>query len=89
MYLVTSSMKMESIEFNGSPKPESSGRLHTSAASVAVLPEATDVEIEIAVNDLKVDVYRSSGPGGQSVNTTDSAVRITHLPDRLGGYLSG
>ncbi len=65
------------------PLTESSGRLHTSAASVAVLPEATDVEIEIAPNDIKIDVYRSSGPGGQSVNTTDSAVRITHISTGL------
>jgi peptide chain release factor 1 len=62
------------------PVTESSGRVHTSAASVAVLPEAEDVDIEIDPNDLRVDVYRSSGPGGQSVNTTDSAVRITHVP---------
>ena len=62
------------------PETESSGRIHTSAASVVVLPEAEDVNIEISQNDLKIDVYRSSGPGGQSVNTTDSAVRITHLP---------
>jgi len=62
------------------PVTESSGRIHTSAASVAVLPEAADVDIAIAPNDLRVDVYRSSGPGGQSVNTTDSAVRITHIP---------
>ncbi len=62
------------------PQTEASGRIHTSAASVAVLPEAEDVDIHIDPNDLKVDVYRSSGPGGQSVNTTDSAVRITHIP---------
>lgn len=62
------------------PKTESGGRIHTSAATVAVLPEAEDVDIDIHENDLRIDVYRSSGPGGQSVNTTDSAVRITHLP---------
>ncbi len=62
------------------PKTEASGRIHTSAASVAVLPEAEEVEIDVDPNDLKIDVYRSSGPGGQSVNTTDSAVRITHIP---------
>jgi peptide chain release factor 1 len=62
------------------PVTESSGRIHTSAVTVAVLPEADEVEIEINPNDLRVDVYRSSGPGGQSVNTTDSAVRITHIP---------
>ncbi len=62
------------------PVTESSGRIHTSTATVAVLPEAEDVEVEVRLEDLKVDVYRSSGPGGQSVNTTDSAVRITHLP---------
>ncbi len=62
------------------PETESAGRIHTSTATVAVMPEAEEVEIEIDPNDLKVDVYRSTGPGGQSVNTTDSAVRITHLP---------
>ncbi len=62
------------------PETESSGRIHTSAASVVVLPEAEDIDFNIDENDLKIDVYRSSGPGGQSVNTTDSAVRITHLP---------
>jgi len=62
------------------PVTEASGRIHTSTVTVAVLPEADEVEVEINPNDLRVDVYRSSGPGGQSVNTTDSAVRITHLP---------
>lgn len=62
------------------PDTETQGRVHTSAASVVILPEVEDVEIAINPNDLKVDVYRSSGPGGQSVNTTDSAVRITHIP---------
>jgi len=62
------------------PETESQGRIHTSTATVAVMPEAEEVEIEIDPNDLKIDVYRSTGPGGQSVNTTDSAVRITHLP---------
>ncbi len=62
------------------PATESQGRIHTSAITVAVFPEAEDVDIQIKENEIKVDVYRSSGPGGQSVNTTDSAVRITHLP---------
>jgi len=79
---VYSKMKFESgvHRVQRVPATESQGRIHTSTATVAVLPEVEDVEIEIKQADLRIDVYRSSGPGGQSVNTTDSAVRITHLP---------
>jgi peptide chain release factor 1 len=65
------------------PKTESQGRIHTSTATVAVLPEAEEVDVQVDPNDLQIDVYRSSGPGGQSVNTTDSAVRITHKPSGI------
>ncbi len=79
---VYSKMKFESgvHRVQRVPVTESQGRIHTSTATVAVLPEVEDVEVDIKTGDLRIDVYRSSGPGGQSVNTTDSAVRITHLP---------
>ena len=81
-YNVFSKLKFESgvHRVQRVPSTESSGRVHTSAATVAVLPEASDVDVDILEKDLRIDIFRSSGPGGQSVNTTDSAVRITHIP---------
>ncbi|MFC1730098.1 peptide chain release factor 1 [candidate division KSB1 bacterium] len=87
IFSVVGELTYGSLKFEGGvhrvqrvPVTEASGRIHTSAATVAVLPEAEDIDIQIDPNELKIDVFRSSGPGGQSVNTTDSAVRITHIP---------
>ena len=88
--LVTGQSVFSTLKFEGGvhrvqrvPETESQGRIHTSACTVAIMPEAEDIELDIPDKDLRIDVYRSSGNGGQSVNTTDSAVRITHLPTNL------
>ena len=79
-YLFLPEIRVRGSRVQRIPATETQGRVHTSAATVAVLPEAEDVDVEIKESDLRIDVFRAGGPGGQSVNTTDSAVRITHIP---------